>query len=204
MTSRSCLCAARRCPPGPVSESVSTRPKPALRRYRQNAVKYLGGWSIANCHRMSGLQRPCRDHGTLFSPEHRRPRQSCRAALRRRPPLPNGGRQAISAGTRTASRTTDPHQGSHLPALHTLPEEPGRVLGQPHQQQGGSPAMVPVLLSGAGPGPLRRDPVWRLEGSAWAPRLAPPISLAPLIFSKHKRQLWSSLPPPPWQPGSDR
>ncbi len=31
-----------------------------------------------------------------------------------------------------------------------------------------------------------------------------PLSLAPLTFSKHERQLWNSLPPPPWRPASDR
>jgi hypothetical protein len=48
---------------------------------------------------------------------------------------------------------------AHRPAVYPLHPEPGRVLGQPHQRSGSAAAMVPVLLSVAGPKPLPRDPV---------------------------------------------
>ena len=57
--------------------------------------------------------------------------------------------------------------------LCVQPAEPGRVLGQPQQQQGGSPALVPVLLPGAGSGPLPHDPVRRLEASGWVSKHGP-------------------------------
>jgi hypothetical protein len=48
---------------------------------------------------------------------------------------------------------------AHRPALHPLPEEPGRVLGQRHRRQDSPPPMVPVLLPSARPDPLQRDPI---------------------------------------------
>ena len=64
------------------------------------------------------------------------------------------GTPNILGATRTAGRAGDPHEDPRRSALHPLHGESGRVLGQPPQQQGGAPAVVPVLLRGAGPGPL--------------------------------------------------
>ena len=92
-------------------------------------------------------------------PEQGRPRSACRAELHELVTACGGGGPAAGAGARTTGRAGDPHEDPHRPDLHPLHGEPGRVLGQPPQQPGRAPAVVPVLLPGTGPGLLRRRPV---------------------------------------------
>ena len=47
-----------------------------------------------------------------------------------------------------AHDTHAPPAAAHHPALHPLPAQPGRVLGQPQRRPDGAPPLVPVLLPG--------------------------------------------------------
>ena len=51
-----------------------------------------------------------------------------------------------------AHDTRAPPAAAHHPAVHPLPAEPGRVLGQPQRRPDGAPPLVPVLLPGPRPG----------------------------------------------------
>jgi hypothetical protein len=57
--------------------------------------------------------------------------------------------------------TMAPAAAAHHPAVHPLPAQPGRVLGQPRQRPCGPPSLVPVLLPATGPALPSRDPVRR-------------------------------------------
>ena len=99
------------------------------------------------------------------------------ASLTRRATAAAAGKAAHESRTRPAA--------AHHPGLHPVPGEPGRVLGQPHRRQDGTQALVPVLLRGTGPGPLRHDPVRELarchaghDAQVPAPRHADPGSPA--------------------------
>ena len=98
-------------------------------------------------------------------------------AAPRRATAPAAGKAAHGSRARPAA--------AHHPGVHPLPPEPGRVLGQPHRRQDGAQALVPVLLRGTGPGPLRHDPVRELarchaghDAQVPAPRHADPGSPA--------------------------
>ena len=80
---------------------------------------------------------------------HRREPRNCNSRHGRTPPEEPVHDDRAAAGT------------AHRPAVHPLPPEPSRVLGQPHQRPDSAAAMVPVLLPRAGPKPLPRDPVRR-------------------------------------------
>jgi len=60
-------------------------------------------------------------------------------------PLPNHELPA-------AHDTHAPAAAAQHPALHPLPAQPGRILGQPQRLPDGAPPMVPVLLPGPRPG----------------------------------------------------
>jgi hypothetical protein len=85
-------------------------------------------------------------------PPHRRIR-----AARRCPTAGPPGKAARNSRVRLAA--------AYRPTVHPLPGEPGRILGQPNGQQDHPPAVVPVLLPGTGPEPLRHRPLRRLTTS---------------------------------------
>ena len=89
------------------------------------------------------------------------------------PPVPAPNRAIATSEPRVGVRPQPPRERlrtravpARLPhtiqGVHPLPGEPGRVLGQPHGRQDGTQALVPILLRGTGPGPLRHDPVREL------------------------------------------
>src|SRR6185312_13114205 len=80
---------------------------------------------------------------------------------------------------------------AHHPAVHPLPAQPGRVLGQPRQRPDRTPPLVPVLLPEPGPRLLSRPAVRQLalcqrKHAATARR--PPRS--PLLSTAARSCLW--------------
>jgi hypothetical protein len=84
------------------------------------------------------------------------------AYLSRRGPHPrmaprNAGARVAASQSRPAATTTNSWRrtipyarpaAAYHPALHPLPAQPGRVLGQPQRRPDGAPPLVPVLLPG--------------------------------------------------------
>jgi hypothetical protein len=84
----------------------------------------------------------------------------------------NAGARVAASQNRPAATTTNswrrtipyarPAAARH-PALHPLPAQPGRVLGQPQRRPDGAPPLVPVLLPRPRPGLPSRHTVQQLE-----------------------------------------
>jgi hypothetical protein len=123
------------------------------------------------CHFLTRLTRRGRIlpvHATgeaamLAATQHRPPGRS------NYPPLLAQARTMLTHKLRGGARRPAPHgkqrtmiEPGLLPRTLQLcihcQDNPRQLLGQPRQRQGGVPAMVPALLPGTGPGPLRRDP----------------------------------------------
>ena len=110
--------------------------------------------------RQRGRARRGRRHPVRTAPLDHAPAGACPGSHHRH--IRAARRRATAAAGKAAHESRARPAATHHPAVHPLPGEPGRVLGQPHGRQDGAPALVPVLLRGTGPGPLRHDPVREL------------------------------------------
>ena len=138
--------------------------------------------------RTIGRSRPCRRRALASSPPIGRAR---------RRPGGTGPARARHHDVPAFHRDRARPAAAHHPAVHPLPGNPSRVLGQPPRRPDSKPAMVRVLLPGTGPGPLRCDPLRWLRMRECAHRGSHrklPASAASRLTS-HRAALPSSAAP---------